>query len=53
MIIANIGTTNPHMAPFSVSIQQLCTMVEYKCMKVIELLTSHHVHTDHGQLQQK
>ena len=33
MIIANIGATNPHIAPLSMCIQQLCmyvfTMSEY------------------------
>ena len=53
MIITKTGATNAHMAPLSVSIQQLCTKIGYKCTKIIETLTSHHVHIDHEQLQQK
>ena len=34
MIITRTGTTNPHMAPFSVPIQQLCITIEYNDMNV-------------------
>ena len=53
-IITNIGTTNPHMAPLSVFIQQLYLnhSITY-IYKIAKLPTHHHLHIDHEQLQQK
>ena len=36
VIITRTGTTNPHVAPFSVSIQQLCITIGYKDKNVCE-----------------
>ena len=52
-IITNIGTTNPHMAPLSVFIQQLYLNHSISCLAILncKLPTHHHLHTDHEQLQ--
>ena len=54
VIIANIGATNAHMAPFLVFSQQLFNTCRIKCKQLIEILTLviHHVHTVYKQLQQ-